>query len=135
MSQDKTRGSDKLMQAWKARALSDAAVKDIADALDQSGAIVEGALVSGGGAAATGLRVQLRYEGEDTPRCGNDILFWLQWHRRFGGQPRPPKVIIRGTPFPDLVRMELEFGRFEPLADQPGLAAADLVRDGGAIRG
>lgn len=132
MPNDKTRGSEKLMQAWKARSLSEAAVKDIAEALDKSSAVVEGAVVSGG-ASATGVRVSLRYDGEDTPRCGNDILFWLQWHRRFGGNPRPPKVIIRGTPFPDLVRMELDFGQFESVREVPGVAPAldeDLARAG-----
>lgn len=139
MSEDKIRGSDKLMQAWKSRTLSDASVKDIATALDKSPARLEGAVVSGG-SAATGLRLSLLYEGEDTPRCGNDILFWLTWHRRFGGQPRPPKVIVRGTPFPDLVRMELEFGRFDPLLDEaalgsvPGLDVAGGL-DQGAVRG
>lgn len=140
MPNDKIRGSEKLMQAWKARTLSEASVKDIAEALDKSPAQVEGAIVSGG-SAATGVRLSLRYEGEDTPRCGNDILFWLQWHRRFGGNPRPPKVIIRGTPFPDLVRLELDFGQFESVREVPGVAQAldvDLARAGdlaGAVGG
>jgi hypothetical protein len=34
-----------------------------------------------------------------------------QMAHEYGGAPRPPKIIINGTPFPDLVRMELDFGR------------------------
>lgn len=89
---------------------------------EKSPAVVEGAAVSGG-ANATGVRLSLRYEGDDTPWCGNDILFWLRWHRRFGGNPRPPKVIIKGTPFPDLVRMELDFGQYESIREVPSVAA------------
>jgi len=38
---------------------------------------------------------------------------WLEWHQSHGGTPRPPRIIINGIPFPDLVRMELELGHVE----------------------
>ncbi len=105
------RGSEKLMAAWRARALTEESVKEIAAALDKSPAKVEGAAVAGG-ASPTGVRLSLRYDGDDGPWCGNDILFWLKWHLSHGGGGvvRPPKIIIDGIPFPDLVRMEIDFG-------------------------
>ena len=106
------RGSEKLLAAWKTRALTEEAVHEIAEALDKSPAKVEGASVIGG-AEATGVRLSLAYEGDDGPWCGNDILFWLTWHRKYGGVVKPPRIIINGTPFPDLVRVELDFGRVE----------------------
>ena len=68
-TQDK-RGSEKLLDAWKSRALTEDAVHEIANALEQSPARVERA-------DATGVRLSLRYDGDDLPSCGNDILFWL----------------------------------------------------------
>jgi hypothetical protein len=106
---DTQRGSAKLMAAWKARALTEDAVREIATQFEQSPGKVQGADVVGG-AAPTGVRVSVSYEGDDTPWCGNDILFWLKWHRIHGGSPRPPRIIINGTPYPDLVRVQLDFG-------------------------
>ena len=103
------------MAAWKARALTEDAVKEIATQFDRSPAVVESADVVGG-ATPTGVRVRLAYSDDDTPICGNDILFWLKWHRLHGGgTPKPPRIIIDGTPFPDLVRMELDFGHVSPV--------------------
>ena len=109
MSGTQQRGSERILAAWKARALTDESVQEIAKAFAGSPAKVTGAVVDGGG-APTGLSLSLTYEGDDVPRCGNDILFWLQWHRTFGGVVKPPRIIINGTPFPDLVRLELDFG-------------------------
>jgi hypothetical protein len=103
------RGSQKLMAAWKARALSEESVLEIANALEKSPAKVERANVIGG-ASATGVQLSLSYEGDDVPRCGNDILFWLKWHISHGGVVKPPKIIINGIPFPDLVLLQLDFG-------------------------
>jgi hypothetical protein len=103
------RGSEKVMAAWKARTLTEASVKEIGAAFDKSPATIEGAAFVGG-ENPTGLRVSLAYEGDDGPWCGNDILFWLKWHQSHGGTPRPPRIIINGIPFPDIVRMELDFG-------------------------
>ena len=75
------------------------------------------------------MSLSLSYDGDDGPWCGNDILFWLKWHRNHGGNPRPPRIIINGTPFPDLVRMELDFGHVGEQA--PGLQ--DLAGEIGAI--
>jgi hypothetical protein len=113
------RGSEKIMAAWKARALSEASVDEIAQALAKSPATVETADVVGG-AAATGVRVALRYDGDDGPWCGNDILFWLKWHQTHGGVVKPPRIIINGTPYPDLVRMELDFGHVADVQELPG---------------
>ena len=86
MATKEKRGSEKVMAAWKARVLTEASIKEIAASFEKSPATIEG------------------------PWCGNDILFWLKWHLGHGGNPRPPRIIINGTPFPDIVRMELDFG-------------------------
>ena len=109
MATDTLRGSEKLMAAWKARTLTEDAVREIAAQFDKSPAKVQSADVVGG-AAATGVRVSVSYEGDDTPWCGNDILFWLKWHRTHGGNPPPPRIIINGTPYPEFVHVQLDFG-------------------------
>jgi hypothetical protein len=103
------RGSEKVIAAWNARVISEESIREIAKQFDESPATVETADVVGG-ANPTGLRLSLSYDGDDGPWCGNDILFWLKWHLSHGGVVRPPKIIINGIPFPDLVRMELDFG-------------------------
>ena len=114
MATTNARGSEKLMAAWKTRALTEELVREIATQFEKSPAKVETADVVGG-ATPTGVRVRLRYDGDDGPWCGNDILFWLRWHLEHGtgGVVKPPKIIINGMPFPDLVRMELDFGQVE----------------------
>ena len=72
-----TRGSEKLLRAWKERGITEAAVREIADALDKSPAKVEGVTIVGG-QNPTGVQLSLRYDGDDGPWCGNDILFWLK---------------------------------------------------------
>ena len=115
----KKRGSEKIMAAWQSRALTEESVREIAGAFEKSPARIEGANVVGG-EHATGMRLTLAYDGDDGPWCGNDILFWLKWHLGHGGVVRPPRIIINGIPFPDLVRMELDFGH---VGDEvPGLA-------------
>ncbi len=103
------RGSEKLMTAWKQRSLTDEAVREIAAELEKSPATIEKVNVVGG-QDATGMQVLLSYSGDDVPWCGNDLAFWLKWRRRFGGTVRPPRILINGTPFPDLVRVQLDFG-------------------------
>ena len=131
MTGQEQRGSDKVMAAWKARALTEASVREIATAFEKSPATIEGAAVAGG-EHATGLRLSLRYEGDDGPWCGNDILFWLKWHLGHGGVARPPRIIINGIPFPDLVRMELDFGhvseQLPSIQDVPGALGAGGIR-------
>jgi hypothetical protein len=114
------RGSDKLMAAWKARALTEDSVREIAAQIEKSPATVERADVAGG-SAPTGVSLSLSYSGDDTPWCGNDILFWLKWHRNHGGSARPPRILINGIPFPDWVRLDLDFGHVgNPPQDLPG---------------
>ena len=110
------RGSEKLIGAWKGRALTDESVREIAEALDQSGGTVDQAVIVGG-ADANGARISLSYSGDDTPICGNDIAFWVKWHLRHGGTPRPPRIIIDGIPFPEIIRLELDFGNVVPLEE------------------
>ncbi|HEY5945486.1 MAG TPA: hypothetical protein VIV40_08340 [Kofleriaceae bacterium] len=105
----KSRGSEKLLAAWKNRVLTDEAVKEIAAELEKSPAVVEEVAVVGA-SNPTGVHVSLMYTGDDVPWCGNDLAFWLKWHRIHGGRTRPPKIIINGIPFPDVVRIQLEFG-------------------------
>lgn len=105
----KVRGSDKLRAAWEKRALKDEEVHEIANHLDKSAGQVDGVRVIGG-VRATGVEVALSYSGDDVPRCGNDLEFWLHWLRRHGGNGRPPRIIIKGIPFPEELRLELLFG-------------------------
>lgn len=124
------RGSQKLVAAWKARALTDESVREITQAFDASPAAVLGANFVGG-AHATGMTVALSYEGDDIPRCGNDIQFWLKWHITHGGTPRPPRIIINGVPNPELLRLELDFGH----VGDPGPASAGELIGGGVAGG
>ena len=119
MAEQQKRGSEKLMAAWKARTLTEKAVGEIAEALEKSPGKVEIVNIVGG-TNATGIQLRMAYEGDDVPMCGNDILFWLKWHINHGGVVRPPKIIINGTPFPDLVRLEVDFGHVG--ANGPGIA-------------
>lgn len=128
MATKEKRGSEKVMAAWKARVLTEASIKEIAAAFEKSPATIEGATFVGG-EHATGLSLSLSYDGDDGPQCGNDILFWLKWHQSNGGVPRPPRIIINGIPFPDLVRMELDFGH---VGEQAG-GIQDLGAEIGAI--
>jgi hypothetical protein len=131
MVEKEVRGSEKLMAAWKARALTEESVKEIADALDKSPAKVEGADVTGGG-TPTGVRLSLRYDGDDGPWCGNDILFWLKWHFKHGGNVVSPTIFINGRPWPDLVKLDLTFGHGEEAGpsvdDLPGRLGAGTIR-------
>lgn len=112
MATDTQRGSAKLMAAWKARALTEDAVREIATQFEKSVGTVQRADVVGG-AAPTGVRMSVAYEGDDTPWCGNDILFWLKWHRTHGGNPPPPRIIINGTPYPEFVQVQFDFGHVQ----------------------
>jgi hypothetical protein len=109
MASKEHRGSDKLKAAWKARVLSEESMREISEALDKSPAKVESVNVIGG-ATPTGIQLTLSYDGDDGPWCGNDIAFWLRWHRLNGGVVHPPKIIVNGTPYPDLVKVQLGFG-------------------------
>ena len=112
---DTQRGSEKLLRAWKSRALTEESVKEIAGALEKSRGQVGGIIIIGGD-EATGVQLTMSYTGDDGPWCGNDILFWLQWLRKHGGGGGPivaPKIIINGTPWPELVTLELVFGHGE----------------------
>ena len=124
----KTRGSEKLLAAWHGRGLTEDSVKEIAGALDKSPATIERAVVLGG-ANATGMQLSLSYEGDDVPRCGNDISFWLQWLKKhgYGGPPPRPRVIINGIPWPEVVKLELTFGSE---ASPSEIDATELVTSG-----
>jgi hypothetical protein len=102
MNTCKKRGSEKLLEAWNKRLVTEESMREIAEAFDESNANVESANV--------GIQMVVSYTGDDTPRCGNDIAFWLRWHMKHGGVVVPPKIIINGIPWPDLVKMELSFG-------------------------
>lgn len=135
----RTRGSAKLLDAWRTRTLSESSLSEIAKALDASPATVERAHVSGG-ETPTGVQLSLRYEGDDVPFCGNDLQFWLDWLRKHGGKPRPPRIIIDGIPFPDLVHVDLEFGSPSAGPVQAGLGPINVEAQlgelgGGGLRG
>ncbi len=112
------RGSERVLAAWKTRALTDEGVKAIADGLSKSRGKIE-AVEVGGGSAPTGMRVAISYSGDDVSWCGNDMTFWLNWLRKYGGVvAERPKIIINGKPWPDLVRVEFDFGRVGSIVDQ-----------------
>lgn len=130
MADKEKRGSEKLLAAWKARALTEDSIKEIVDALEKSPAKIEGVEVVGGG-SPTAVHVSLRYDGDDGPWCGNDILFWLKWHLRHGGAVKPPRILINGIPWPELVRVDLTFGHGGPVEGpltQPGVQAGGIGR-------
>ena len=106
---DTGRGSERLLAAWKSRELTEEAISEIANGFDESPAVVESVRIHGG-ASASGVSATVSYDGDDIPYCGNDIRFWLHWHLRHGGAPRPPRIIIKGTPVPEQVRLDLDFG-------------------------
>jgi hypothetical protein len=127
---DTKRGSEKLLRAWKERTLTEESVKEIAGHLEKSRGQVEGIIIVGG-ANATGVQLSLAYTGDDGPWCGNDIQFWLQWLLKHGGGGviHPPKIIINGIPWPEIVRLELNFGQVETpvqvnVSEQVGALAA-----------
>ncbi len=109
MGNEGKRGSEKLLAAWKSRSLSDESIRELATALEKSPAKVEGVQFTGGSDAA-GLQLSLRYDGDDGPWCGNDLQFLLGWLRRHGVSGGIPRVIINGTPWPDLVRLHVNIG-------------------------
>lgn len=106
---NKQRGSEKLKAAWQSRVLTDEAFREITTELEKSKATIEKVNVIGGD-KATGVQVLLTYSGDDVPYCGNDLAFWLRWRLKYGSTVKPPKIIINGTPWPDLIRMQLDFG-------------------------
>lgn len=136
MPEQKIRGSEKLMAAWNARTIGEDAFGEIAQAIDESPATLTSADVSGG-EAPTGVQLSLSYADDDVPLCGNDLLFWLRWHRKYGGRPRPPRIIIDGTPFPDLVLVDLDFGHAGPrpqeLAEIEQPDAGGFVESDGSV--
>ena len=101
------RGSDKILQAWRAR-LDDESVESIAKHYSDSSAEVISAEVDGGGG---GLRVVSRYAADDFPQCGNDLAYWLNFLRHHGGGVDvPPRVIVNGLAAIDSVVLALHFG-------------------------
>jgi hypothetical protein len=131
MANEPKRGSEKLLAAWKTRALTEESMREIATAMDKSPARVESATLFGGG-NPSGLRLELSYAGDDIPICGNDILFWLKWLRKNGWGGRPPRIIINGIPFPDVLHVQLDFGRVDGAAPELPSLEGQL---GGIARG
>ena len=133
MPDDVVRGSSKLMAAWKARVVSEEAFREIAAYFEKSPGRVESAEVFGG-ESASGVRLTVSYAGDDVPPCGNDILFWLKWHRKYGGVVKAPRIIINGTPLPDFVRLQVDFGHVasDPMPGRELGAGIDL--QAGAFR-
>jgi hypothetical protein len=106
------RGSEKIRGAWENRGLTEEGIREIEENFEKSSGTVEQAHLVGGD-TPTGLLLSVSYSEDDVPRCGNDLSFWLYWHRKYGGVVRRPKIIINGTPWPDVVRVQLGFGNVE----------------------
>lgn len=108
---ESTRGSEKLLIAWKERqALTDDSVGQIADLLDSSSAPVE-SVEFHGGAEPTGVSVGLAFTGDDVelcPRFMSDLLDWLKKNPPVGIVTGD--VIINGKPRIDLARLNVTFG-------------------------
>lgn len=103
------RGSEKVLAAWKRRTLSEESVNEIAESLQDSPAVVEKAVFSGG-ENPTGLSLSLSLKGDDMDWCGSGLKNWITWHRKHGGNPIPPRIFTEGIPFPDVIRLELTYG-------------------------
>lgn len=128
--EDKKRGSEKLLKAWKTRVITEESIREIANELDKTPAVVE-EVGFVGGENPTGMRLALRYDGDDVPFCGTGIQLWLQWLRHHGGSGvviTPPRIIVNGTPWPEYVQLILDFGQVET----PAVSAPNEV--GGALR-
>jgi hypothetical protein len=108
--------------ARRPRRLTDEAMREIAEALKASPAIVLSGQIVGGDDRPTGVMLSLAYEGDDISACGADILFWLRWQAAHGdGEIRPPRVIVNDAcELPELVRLELDFGDVGQ-SEQPGV--------------
>lgn len=108
---ESTRGSEKLLTAWKERqALTDESVSQIAELLDSSPAEVE-SVEFHGGAEPTGVSLGLAFSGDDVelcPRFFKDLFEWLKTQP--GRGPIVGDVIINGTPRIDLARVNLSIG-------------------------
>ena len=125
------RGSARLREAWKNRALTDESVSTIAEQFDASKAVIDHVSFRGGDQPSA-VTVGLTYEGDDVPICGNDLLFWLKWHHQFGnGTWVPPKVIINGIPNPEIIKLLLTFGDEPAPVEVPGLDGPGLGQVGG----
>ena len=106
------RGSDKLRAAWEQRQLTEESVSEIADALAESPASVDAVEFHGGG-KPTGVSISLSYSGDDIDRCGNDIISWIKWSRRYGTTLARP-ILIDGV-WPEILQVTLPFGQVERL--------------------
>jgi hypothetical protein len=113
--------------------LTEESVQEIAQGLDMSSGKIDGAAVFGG-ANAIGMRVSLSYSGDEVPMCGNDMQFWLAWLRRHGTTVvKPPRVIIDGTPFPDFLKIELDFGQVPRFAASIMDKLPNVMQQGGML--
>jgi hypothetical protein len=122
------RGSERLMAALNSR-LTEESIGDIARILDSSPGVVEDIEVHGD-AEPTGVSLTVSYSGDDGVWCGNDIRFWWEWMRKHGGVPKPPRIIINGTPWPDFLKLKVTYGR-DPIADIPTIADLPNLKQGG----
>ena len=123
------RGSAVLRQAWERKGfhLTDDMVGEIVDQLDVSPATVHDVRVTGG-AMPTGISIDVSYEGDDVPWCGNDLSWLIAWHLKHQAPtvciPRP---LVDGIPFPDLIKATLHFG-------QPVEAAIAIAENSAVVR-
>jgi hypothetical protein len=104
------RGSAQLLDAWKAGVvhLDDTIVTGLSEVLNGIQGRVEGARVLGA-EHAEAVSVDIAYDGEDVPRCGNDVALILRHLGQVGGAV-PVHVIINGVPALDALRVTLEVG-------------------------
>ena len=93
----------------------------------ESPATIEGATFYGG-EHSTGLSLSLSYEGTTARGAGTTSSSGSS-EPRPRWEPRPPRIIINGTSFPDLVRMELDFGH----VGEQGPGLQDLAGEIGAM--
>ena len=112
------RGSARLLKAFEERGvvLSEDLVRGLAEALDGSEAKLGGAWVAPG-TEPTGFGMSLAYDGEDLPRCGNDMQWLLELLRKYGTGGVPTiDVIINGRPRIDRALLLVSVGAIDPQA-------------------
>jgi hypothetical protein len=103
------RGSERLLEAYAGRDITETSVKQVATLLDGFGGKVNDVQFAGG-KEVSGFGFSLTYMDDDVPRCGNDMSKLLELLRKLKHPVRIRDIIINGKPWPDFMRVQFEIG-------------------------